>query len=218
MIRHRADSGILPASSEAVVLVETPSVPVSALVEQMLVESDNTTAELLVKELGAADGERGTTVRGLAVLEEVLAAAGHPMEGVVPHDGSGLDDDNRVTCRLLASVLDDRTHGETLVGALPVAGGRGTMKKRFVGTAGEGRVRAKTGTLNGVTSLAGVVDTTGGRRLAFALVSNGDLPYGIRDLHQEVVLSMLSYPAGPPAEVLGPRPAVDPLGATTSGG
>lgn len=218
VIRRRADSGTVPAASPAVTLVEVPSPPMSAVVEQMLVESDNTTAELLVKELGTtADGE-GTTVRGLGVLEEVLADAGHPMDGVVPHDGSGLDDDNRVTCRLLTSVLEDRTYGPVLVEALPVAGERGTMKKRFVGTAGEGRVRAKTGTLNNVVSLAGVVDTTGGRRLSFALVTNGELPEGTRDLHEEVVLSMLAHPAGPPTEVLGPRPAVDPLGVTTSGG
>ncbi|MEC8999015.1 MAG: D-alanyl-D-alanine carboxypeptidase/D-alanyl-D-alanine-endopeptidase [Actinomycetota bacterium] len=218
VIRRRADSGTVPIASPAITLVEVPSAPMSAIIEQMLVESDNTTAELLIKELGAVGGEEGTTVRGLRVLEEVLAEAGHPMGGVVPQDGSGLDDDNRVTCRLLASLLNDRVHGSTLVDALPVAGSRGTMEKRFVGTAGEGRVRAKTGTLNNVVSLAGVADTTGGRRLAFALVSNGELPTGIRDLHEEVVLSMLSYPDGPPAEVLGPRPAIDPLGATTSGG
>lgn len=218
VIRRRPDSGTVPVASPAVTLVEVPSPPMSAIVEQMLVGSDNTTAELLVKELGStADGE-GTTVGGLGVLEEVLAEAGHPMDGVVPHDGSGLDDDNRVTCRLLTSLLEDRTHGPVLVDALPVAGERGTMKKRFVGTAGEGRVRAKTGTLNNVVSLAGVVDTTGGRRLSFALVTNGEVSVETRDRHEEVVLSLLAHPAGPPTEVLGPRPAVDPLGATTSGG
>lgn len=80
------------------------------------------------------------------------------------------------------------------------------MKKRFVGTAGEGRVRAKTGTLRGVTSLAGVVDTPAGRRLAFAVISNGELPLEIRDLHEEVVLALLSYPDGPGVEALGPLP------------
>jgi hypothetical protein len=97
------------------------------------------------------------------------------------------------------------------------------MKKRFVGTAGEGRVRAKTGTLRGVTSLAGVVDTPGGRRLAFALISNGELPYEIRDFHEEVVLSMLSYPSGPIVDLLSPRPLLNPSTADsvapeTSGG
>jgi len=87
-----------------------------------------------------------------------------------------------------------------------------------VGTAGEGRVRAKTGTLNAVTSLAGVVDTPGGRRLAFAVISNGELPYEIRDMHEDVVLSMLSYPDGPGVDLLSPIPVVDPLHPQTSGG
>ncbi|GIT46949.1 MAG: hypothetical protein Ct9H300mP12_15340 [Acidimicrobiales bacterium] len=92
------------------------------------------------------------------------------------------------------------------------------MKKRFVGTAGEGRVRAKTGTLRGVTSLAGVVDTPAGRRLAFALVSNGELPYEIRDLHEDLGLSLLPYPAGPGVDLLSPLPVVDPPVPQTSGG
>jgi D-alanyl-D-alanine carboxypeptidase/D-alanyl-D-alanine-endopeptidase (penicillin-binding protein 4) len=189
----------------------------------MLVESDNTTAELMVKEMGRTQADRGTTVQGLTVVLEALGDAGHPVDGVVPHDGSGLDPDNRLTCGLLASVLDDSDLGSILVDALPVAGDRGTMKKRFVGTAGEGRVRAKTGTLRGVTSLAGVADTPGGRRLAFALVSNGELPYEIRDLHEDVVLTLLSYPAGPGVDLLSPQPvggdsAVNPLAAETSGG
>jgi D-alanyl-D-alanine carboxypeptidase/D-alanyl-D-alanine-endopeptidase (penicillin-binding protein 4) len=173
--------------------------------------------------MGHTPADRGTTVRGLSVLLEALGTAGHPVEGVVPHDGSGLDPDNRLTCGVLTSILDDQNLGSVLVDALPVAGDRGTMKKRFVGTAGEGRVRAKTGTLRGVTSLAGVVDTPGGRRLAFALVSNGELPYEIRDLHEEVVLSMLSYPSGPVVDLLSPRPllnptTVDPVVPETSGG
>jgi D-alanyl-D-alanine carboxypeptidase/D-alanyl-D-alanine-endopeptidase (penicillin-binding protein 4) len=223
VIRGRADSGTVPGASGWRTVASLDSAPIRLLVEQMLVESDNTTAELLVKEMGHTPADRGTTVRGLSVLLEALGTAGHPVEGVVPHDGSGLDPDNRLTCGVLTSILDDQNLGSVLVDALPVAGDRGTMKKRFVGTAGEGRVRAKTGTLRGVTSLAGVVDTPGGRRLAFALVSNGELPYEIRDLHEEVVLSMLSYPSGPVVDLLSPRPllnptTVDPVVPETSGG
>ena len=218
VIRGRPDSGTVSGVLEQHTVASLDSPSVRLLVEQMLVESDNTTAELLVKEMGRAAAERGTTVSGLSALLDALEAAGHSVNGVVPHDGSGLDPDNRLTCGLLASVLDDRLLGPTLVESLPVAGAQGTMKKRFVGTAGEGRVRAKTGTLRGVTSLAGVVDTPGGRRLAFALVSNGELPYEIRDLHEDLVLSLLSYPAGPGVDLLSPLSVVDPLTPQTSGG
>ena len=208
VIRRRPDSGRAPAHPGMVTLVEVASPPVSLLVRQMLVESDNTTAELLVKELGRTPAERGTTVAGLTVMLDTLERAGHGVDEVVPQDGSGLDPDNRVTCSLLVDVMEDENHGALLVDSLPLAGQGGTMKNRFVGTAGEGRVRAKTGTLRGVTSLAGVVDTPAGRRLAFAVISNGDLPFEIRDLHEEVVLALLSYPAGPSVEALAPRPVV----------
>jgi len=208
VIRRRPDSGRAPSHPGMVTLVELASPPVSLLVRQMLVDSDNTTAELLVKELGRTPAERGTTVAGLGVMLETLENAGHDVAEVVPHDGSGLDPDNRVTCSLLVDVMEDDEHGALLVDALPLAGENGTMKSRFVGTAGEGRVRAKTGTLRQVTSLAGVVDTPAGRRLAFALISNGELPYEIRDLHEDVVLALLTYPAGPAVESLAPRPVV----------
>ena len=208
VIRRRPDSGRSPAHPGMVTLVEVASPPVSLLVRQMLVDSDNTTAELLVKELGRTPAERGTTVAGLAVMLDTLERAGHDVDQVVPQDGSGLDPDNRVTCSLLVDVMEDDLHGAPLVDSLPLAGESGTMKTRFVGTAGEGRVRAKTGTLLGVTSLAGVVDTPAGRRLAFALISNGELPFEIRDLHEEVVLALLSYPAGPAVEALAPLPVV----------
>ena len=138
-----------------------------------------------------------------------LEGAGHRVAEVVPHDGSGLDPDNRVTCSLLVDLLGDELYGGVLVDSLPVAGQQGTMKKRFVGTAGEGRVRAKTGTLREVSSLAGVVDTPAGRRLAFAVITNGELPFEIRELHEDLVLALLSYPEAPAAEVLQPRPVMD---------
>jgi len=147
-------------------------------------------------------------VAGIAVLLATLERAGHRIEGVVPQDGSGLDPDNRVTCSLLVDLLGDEVHGDLLVASLPLAGERGTMKSRFAGTAGEGRIRAQTGPLRGASSLAGVADTPAGRRLAFAVISNGELPYEIRDLHEGVILALLSYPAGPAAEVLGPLPVV----------
>ena len=219
LILGRADSGTVPSELVTKTVASLSSAPMHLLVEQMLVASDNTTAELLVKELSRTSSSvRGTTVSGLSVVLETLANAGHPVDGVVPHDGSGLDPDNRLTCGLLVSVLGDREYGSTLVEGLPVAGDRGTMKKRFVGTAAEGRVRAKTGTLRGVSSLAGVVDTPGGRRLAFALVSNGELPYEIRTIHEDVVLALLSYPAGPATDLLSPHPVQYARVDETSGG
>jgi D-alanyl-D-alanine carboxypeptidase/D-alanyl-D-alanine-endopeptidase (penicillin-binding protein 4) len=83
VIRRRPDSGRSPAHPGMVTLVEVASLPVSLLVRQMLVHSDNTTAELLVKELGRTPAERGTTVAGLAVMLDTLERAGHDVDQVV---------------------------------------------------------------------------------------------------------------------------------------
>ena len=209
VVRRRPDSGRAPDGVGMVTLATVHSPTVRSVVEQMLVESDNTTAELLLKEIGRTPSERGTTVGGLSVLLSALEKAGHRVDEVVPHDGSGLDPDNRVTCSLLVDLLGDEAFGGVLADSLPVAGQQGTMKKRFVGTAGEGRVRAKTGTLRAVSSLAGVVDTPAGRHLAFAVITNGELPFEIKELHEDLVLALLSYPEAPTVEVLRPHPVMD---------
>jgi len=209
VVRRRPDSGRAPDGTGMVALATVRSPTVRSVVKQMLVESDNTTAELLVKEMGRTPSERGTTVGGLSAVLAALEGAGYRVAEVVPHDGSGLDPDNRVTCSLLVDLLGDEVYGDVLVDSLPVAGQEGTMKKRFVGTAGEGRVRAKTGTLREVSSLAGVVDTPAGRHLAFAVITNGELPFEIRELHEDLVLALLSYPEAPAVEILQPRPVMD---------
>ena len=71
----------------------------------MLATSDNNTAELLVKELGVAGGVGGTREAGLAVMTSTLQGWGIPMAGVVLADGSGLSNDNRVTCQVFVDVL-----------------------------------------------------------------------------------------------------------------
>ena len=75
-----------------------------------------------------------------------------------------------VTCRLLVALLHQAT--PSVEAGLPVAARTGTLYKRFVNTPAAGRLRAKTGTIEGVAALAGHVSTTGGRTLTFAYVIN----------------------------------------------
>jgi D-alanyl-D-alanine carboxypeptidase/D-alanyl-D-alanine-endopeptidase (penicillin-binding protein 4) len=102
-----------------------------------------------------------------------------PIEGVQLSDGSGLSRDNRLTTALLAGLLAlaaDDSHAtlSALFAGLPVAGYSGTLHDRFVGQSrpAVGLVRAKTGTLNGVSALAGVVVDADGRLLSFSLIAN----------------------------------------------
>ncbi|HEX4906033.1 MAG TPA: D-alanyl-D-alanine carboxypeptidase/D-alanyl-D-alanine-endopeptidase [Acidimicrobiales bacterium] len=163
-------AGAVASGSVELAAVDSPTI--GHLVEAMLEDSDNGTAELLVKELGLRFGGEGTTAAGAAVVADTLTELGLPMRDVVVRDGSGLDPGNRITCRLLAAILNDAEADGSIVAGLPVAAQTGTLYKRFLATPVAGRLRAKTGWIGGVASLAGYADGPTGV-LTFAQVLNG---------------------------------------------
>jgi D-alanyl-D-alanine carboxypeptidase/D-alanyl-D-alanine-endopeptidase (penicillin-binding protein 4) len=124
-----------------------------------------------------AKGAPGTWNKGVEVVEEFLAQrVGIPRGSLVMRNGSGLNDTNRVSARQLVKVLR-WAHRESLLGpsflnSLPIAGIDGTTRNRMTGTLAEGRLRAKTGTLNNVTALSGFVTAIDGRRYVFAVMVN----------------------------------------------
>ncbi|MBT7131730.1 MAG: D-alanyl-D-alanine carboxypeptidase/D-alanyl-D-alanine-endopeptidase [Actinobacteria bacterium] len=207
-IYQRASSGLAPEDA-LVELASIDSPPVAILVAQMLQASDNTTAELLVKALASFSYGHGTTEQGLQEMSDALGEIF--LQEIVAADGSGLDPGNLVTCSLLVELLGDTGGWDAtdLRSGLALAGSTGTMRNRLVGSSGEGRVRAKTGTLNDVVSLAGVVETLEGRTLTFALISNADpLPENLRQLHDQIVLDLVAFPVGPPLALLEPFPVL----------
>ena len=163
-------AGAVAPGAVELAAVESPTV--ARLVEAMLQDSDNGTAELLVKELGVRVRGAGTTAAGTAVVTDTLARLGLPLRDVDVRDGSGLDRGNRITCRLLAAILRDADRRGPIAGGLPVAAQTGTLYKRFLATPVAGHLRAKTGSLGGVASLAGYADGPTGV-LTFAQVLNG---------------------------------------------
>jgi D-alanyl-D-alanine carboxypeptidase/D-alanyl-D-alanine-endopeptidase (penicillin-binding protein 4) len=194
------------------VLASVDSLPIDEVVGELLRESDNTTAELLVKEMGrrATGGDAvGTTDAGLAAVRTALGGAGLDLTGLEEHDGSGLDRADRATCSLLAGSLAKAGRRSLIAESLPIAGRTGTLQKRFVGTSVEGRLRAKTGTLNGVAALAGWVDPIeDGQPLAFAVVSN-DVPTSVpvTKLADRVGVALGAWPDAPAVGVVDPEPA-----------
>lgn len=185
--------------------------PLADIVAQMLTTSDNDTAELLVKELGHVVRGEGTRPAGLEVVRQWLVDQGVTMLGVELADGSGLSNDNRLTCDAVLTVL--QLAGDDLVAALPVAGRTGTLADEFVGAELEGRLVAKTGTLNrgsvdppSVKALSGLVPSFAGT-IEFALISNTP---GIAEESAYQVLwnalaeRLASHPAGADIDALGP--------------
>jgi D-alanyl-D-alanine carboxypeptidase/D-alanyl-D-alanine-endopeptidase (penicillin-binding protein 4) len=170
-------AGAAPAGATALASVE--SAPVASLVDQLLQVSDNETAEVLLRQVGVATSGTGSTAAGLAGVREVLSSRDVPLP-VRQRDGSGLSRDNLVPPATLAGILqavarsaaDDP--GRALLPGLPVAGFSGSLALRFddVPESAVGRVRAKTGTLRGVRSLAGVVVARDGTPMVFALMAD----------------------------------------------
>lgn len=156
------------------------SAPLADVLAYMLWYSDNTIAEVLLKVLALDSGLPGTTEAGVGEAVRRLSAMGLDTTGIVMTDGSGYSRTNRIPPRALTDliVLMARDPAQDdLLEQFPVGALRGTLYDRFGGTEGAGVVRAKTGSLTGVTALSGTVVTVDGRWLAFSVLADG-LPWG----------------------------------------
>ncbi|WP_345639585.1 D-alanyl-D-alanine carboxypeptidase/D-alanyl-D-alanine endopeptidase [Streptomyces siamensis] len=166
------------ARSQALASVSSP--PLSALVERMLTNSDNDIAEALARQVALASGESASFEGAAKAIHSRLDKLGLPVSGAKFADGSGLDRADRISARLLTALLaeaGDPAHPElrTVLTGLPVAGFTGTLSTRYADDPGAtGVVRAKTGTLTGVNTLAGTVVDADGRLLAFAFLTSDE--------------------------------------------
>jgi serine-type D-Ala-D-Ala carboxypeptidase/endopeptidase (penicillin-binding protein 4) len=158
-------------------LAEVRSAPMAELVRQMLQQSDNVIAETLARQVAIAKHQPPSFAGAVAGIGSVLRGLGVDIgDGLV--DASGLAENDRMSPAALVGVLHLTTSAghprmAGLVDALPVAGWEGTLASRYLhGAAGAGLVRAKTGTLTSVSTLAGVVQDRDGRLLVFALVAD----------------------------------------------
>lgn len=204
-------TGTAPAG--AAPLLDVPSLTIGELAAQALTFSDNTTAELLLKEIGHQSGSGGSTRAGLDAVLAWAQKAGLPLDGITLVDGSGLSTDNRVTCAFLAATLALEGPDSPIAAGLAVPGKPGTLHDRFLQPPLRDAVRAKTGTLNGVTSLSGWLTTSSGRPVDFAIlinvegraVSNADLA-----LQGQILSAGLSYPQAPEISTVEPLPVAAP--------
>lgn len=164
-------------TAKAVPLAQVLSEPLSLLVERMLTRSDNDLAESLARQTALATGEKASFAGAQRAVTKQLRRLQVPLAGTRFADGSGLDRRDRVSAALLTSLLaraGDTAHPELrpVLTGLPVAGFSGTLEDRYSADSdGTGLVRAKTGTLRGVNTLAGTVVAPGGRLLGFAFLA-----------------------------------------------
>jgi D-alanyl-D-alanine carboxypeptidase/D-alanyl-D-alanine-endopeptidase (penicillin-binding protein 4) len=210
-----ASTGAAPATLARLAAVD--SQPLPAIIAEMLANSDNNTAELLVKEIGLAASGAGTRIAGLESIAATIAAWGVDTGGLALGDGSGLSLDNRLTCSTLLGVLQHVGLDSATGQGLAVAGESGTLVNIFGDTPVAGRLRGKTGTLNNppfdqdppaVKALSGFMPVDGGGEIEFVLLLNGPMisdQSEYRPIWGELVNALASFPAVASPAVLGPR-------------
>ncbi len=214
-IGGNSGSGKAPAGLATVATIQSP--PFAQILREMLATSDNLTAEMMLKELAVHAKQPGTRTAGIAVVDQTLRTWGLPENSVVMVDGSGLSDENRVTCRALVMILQHGRIDDPVGAGLPAADESGTtLEGIFTGTPAAGKLRAKTGTLTnadgvankpGSKALAGYYPVQGGGQIEFALVLNGESITNQKMYRQywEGLARLLStYPAGPSPAALSP--------------
>jgi D-alanyl-D-alanine carboxypeptidase/D-alanyl-D-alanine-endopeptidase (penicillin-binding protein 4) len=153
-----------PNESGARVLASLQSRPLTELATSMMKVSQNQYAELLLKKIGKPAARDALRELGIADDSYIMA------------DGSGLSRYNYVTAdalvRLLQQMHQQPVHASAFVQTLPIVGRDGTLARRLTGTAAEGKVRAKSGTIDNARALSGYVDTADGETLVFSIIAN----------------------------------------------
>ena len=166
---------------------------------RMLKESDNLYAESMFYQLAASTGNRpASATSARTVIKRLIAKVGLDVSRYKIADGSGLSLYNYVSPELEVKLLryayrNDNVYHH-LLQALPIAGQDGTLRKRMKGVFTNGNVKAKTGTVTGVSSLAGYCTASNGHRLCFAIINQGLMHVGNGRAFQDKVCTVLCEP------------------------
>lgn len=192
--------GVAPSNSS--LIGQHASKPLKMLITDMLKKSDNIIAGALFKKLGQLYSHQPGSWEngGIAVSQILSKQAGVNTAGMRVLDGSGLSPDNLTTPAQLMQVLDFAYHhyltSYEFISALPIAGVDGTLKHRMGHLAH--KVRAKTGTISGVVSLAGYTVSAEKEPIAFVIMVNGNKGQGwqYRELEDRIVTAITRYARG----------------------
>ncbi len=175
-VEGRVVAGAVPASAELVTVFESKSLP--SILADMNKFSNNFVAEMLTKNMAAQEQKSGANLkRGVELIREELVKIGISRDEVTLVNPSGLTNENAFSAASLNKVLShikkDFSIYPIFLDGLPIAGIDGTLKNRMKGTLAEGWIRAKTGRLDAVYSLAGYAGKRDGKVLTFSFLYNG---------------------------------------------
>jgi len=194
-------------------LARHSSPPLREYLEEVNKRSNNLYAELLFRTMGRLSGGSGSPESGAAAVAATLASRGVTTDGTVQVDGSGLSASNRISARTFVSLLTKMSESplwNDFWHTLPTAGTRRELR-RMQGTAAAGNLRAKTGTIEDVSALSGVVRSQDSERLAFSILVNGT-PSTTRAKRVEnrIGVRLASFSRGASAALLAQEVVPDP--------
>lgn len=209
--RHLIDNGLpvaLPAASAARlgadasggrILDEYLSPPLTELAGRVNLRSNNLYAEALLRAVNKARGVPTAELATTTVVTDWLEARGLPLTAVRLEDGSGLATRNFFPAAFMTAFLRDQAGNKRWRATLPVAGRSGSMRRFLAGTAADGRLAAKSGSLGAVRAYAGYADRPDGRRLAYHLAVN-NFTGESKDLRARMHRLLLALVTAPLAE------------------
>ncbi len=172
---RKGTPAVLP--NEPAMLAELPAPSLAENMVRINKESQNLHTELMLRRVARQAGS-GSIADGQAVMQRVMAEAGLPETGYHFADGSGMSSYNRISPRAAVGLLGWIARQPWAMAwreTLPIAGRDGTLQSRFKGTILEGKLFAKTGSLNASRALSGYLTTRSGRTLIFSALAN-DMP------------------------------------------
>jgi D-alanyl-D-alanine carboxypeptidase/D-alanyl-D-alanine-endopeptidase (penicillin-binding protein 4) len=158
-------------SDDSILLHEETSAPMHALLSLANTESHNFTAEVLLRQAADQWDVRAAS----AAAHRWMQQQGIPVKGLRIADGSGLSRNNRVSSQTIAALLmrmDQHPYASYYQASMAIAGQRGTLRNYFIGSPIEGKFWGKTGTISGVRSISGILQTNDGP-LYLSMISNG---------------------------------------------
>jgi serine-type D-Ala-D-Ala carboxypeptidase/endopeptidase (penicillin-binding protein 4) len=174
-VRGPVETSSAPLPTGTRVVAEIASPPMAEIVRQVNQPSHNLRAEMLLRLVGLRVRGEGSAQAGLAAVNDFLVRQGVPLSGWAQRDGCGLAEANLVTADGLVALLTSMSrhpYAAAFKDSLPLAGVDGTLKRRFLGTPSEGRVRAKSGALRQTFTLAGYAMGRRDRVFVFAILLN----------------------------------------------
>ena len=162
-------------AADSLVLAERQSPPLIEIVRVLNKVSENLHAEILLRTVAKEKTGVGSLAAGLKIEQQFLTSIGVPLADVLVNDGSGLSRQNLVTPRAVVSLLEygqRQPWGDAYLSTLPVAGVDGTLDNRMKGTSAEGRIEAKTGSVEHTQAISGFSTTLHGEHLIFSMFDN----------------------------------------------